>query len=233
MLLRYLSSTQDYGILYSSVNSDGTSKAMTNMPSPTAYFASKRPRDVDLSLESYVDADFANCVDDRHFILGYAFFLAGGTTSWQSRFLSTVALSIMEAEYMAAASATQEAFWLRFLLEGMGLNVVTLIVLKEDNKVCISVSYHPGNHRNSKHIDYRQYFVREGVQRGDNSMEYIEANCEIADIIPKAMDAVTFIKFRDMIVESASTLNLAAKRSKESEEKQSDEQLAEKKKQKK
>ena len=40
------------------------------MPLPIAYFASKRPRDVDVSLESYIDSDFANCIDDRQFISG-------------------------------------------------------------------------------------------------------------------------------------------------------------------
>ena len=98
--------SQDYGILYSSVNADVTPKNMKNMPLPTAYFSAKRPRDVDLSLESYVDADFANCIDGRHSISGYAFLLAGGPISWQSRSQSTVALSTMEAEYMAAATAT-------------------------------------------------------------------------------------------------------------------------------
>ena len=222
-ILRYLSTTQDYGILYSSVNTDVTSKDMKNMPLPTAYFASKRPRDVDVSLESYVDADFANCIDDRHSISGYAFLLAGGPISWQSRSQPTVALSTMEAEYMAAATATQEAFWLRFLLEELGLNVSTPIVLKEDNKACISFSDHPGNHRNSKHIDYRHHFVREGVQRGDISMEYIETKFQLADIFTKALDTITFIKFRDMLVVSASTLNLVVKKAKETKASESEE----------
>ena len=91
-----------------------------------------------MSLEPYVDADFANCIDDRYSISGYTFLLAGGLISWQSRSQPTVALSTMEAEYMAAATATQEAFWLRFLLEELGLNVTTPIVLKKDNKACIS-----------------------------------------------------------------------------------------------
>ena len=68
---------------------------------------------------------------------------------------------------MAGATATQEAFWLRFLLEEMGLNVGTPIVLREDDKACISFPDHPGNHRYSKHIDYRHHFVRESFQRGD------------------------------------------------------------------
>ena len=40
-ILRNLSSTQDYGILYSSVNADITSKDMKNMPLFTAYFSSE------------------------------------------------------------------------------------------------------------------------------------------------------------------------------------------------
>ena len=95
-ILRYLSSTQDYGILYSSVNADVPSKDMKNMPLPTAFFSSKRPRDVDVTLESYVDADFANCIDDRHSISGYTSLLAEGPISWQSRSHPTVALSTME-----------------------------------------------------------------------------------------------------------------------------------------
>ena len=57
-ILRYLASTQDYGILYSSVRAVVTTKDMKNMSLPTAYCASMTPRDVNVSLESCVDADF-------------------------------------------------------------------------------------------------------------------------------------------------------------------------------
>ena len=39
-ILRYLSATKDYGILYSSMSPDIIIKNMTNMPLPTAYFDS-------------------------------------------------------------------------------------------------------------------------------------------------------------------------------------------------
>ena len=119
---------------------------------------------------------------------------------------------------MAAATATQEAFWLLFLLEELGLDVATPIVLKEDDEACISFSDHPGKHRNSKNINYRHHFVREGVQRGDINMEYTETQFQLADIFTKALDAVTFIKFSDMMVMSASTFNLAVKNAKEPKE---------------
>ena len=210
-ILRYLSETTDYGIHYSTINPNISSTNMKDMPLPNAYFASNRSKDVDVNIESYVDADFANSIDDRHSISGYAFMLAGGPISWQSRSQPTVALSTMEAEYMAAATATQEAFWLRFLLEEMGLNVTTPIVLREDNKACISFADHPGNHRNSKHIDYRHHFVREGVQRGDIAMEYVTTAEQLADIFTKALDPILFIKFRDRLVVSRATLNIIEK----------------------
>ena len=40
----------------------------------------------------------------------------GGPVSWQSRMQTSVALSSMEAEYMAASAATQEAMWQARLL---------------------------------------------------------------------------------------------------------------------
>ena len=80
------------------------------MPLPAAYFTSKRPRNVDVSFESYVDADFVNCIDNGHSISEYAFFMAGGPITLQSRSQFTLALNTMGAEYIAAAAATQEAY---------------------------------------------------------------------------------------------------------------------------
>ena len=48
---------------------------------------------------------------------------------------------------------------------GDSLNVAIPIVLRQDNKACISFAEHPRNHYNSKHIDYIHHFEREGVQR--------------------------------------------------------------------
>ena len=130
---------------------------------------------------------------------------------------------------MVAAAATQEVLWLRFLLDEMGLNVSTPIVLKKDNKACISFSDHSGSYRNAKRFDYRHQFVREGVLRGDISLEYSETKFQSADIFTKALDALIFIKIRDILVVSGSKFNLVVKKSKESEVNNSEDSPAEKK----
>ena len=57
---------------------------------------------------------------------------------------STVALSSMEAEYMAASAATQEALWQARLLQQLGMRIELPIILNEDNKSAIMLADHPG-----------------------------------------------------------------------------------------
>ena len=60
-------------------------------------------------LDCYVDASHAVDIHTRRSTTGYIFFMSRGPVSWQSRMQTSVALSSMEAEYMAASAATQEA----------------------------------------------------------------------------------------------------------------------------
>ena len=104
----------------------------------------------------YVDASFAADLNTRRSTTGYVFKIAGGPVSWQSRMKTSVALSSIESEYMAASAAAQEAIWLNRLLEEMGFHSKKPIILYEDNKAAILFSDHPGDHRRSKHIDTRK-----------------------------------------------------------------------------
>ena len=68
----------------------------------------------------YSDADWAGDVKDSRSTFGNVFLLGGGAIRWSSQKQSSIALSMVEAEYMALSVATQEAIWLRQLLEELG-----------------------------------------------------------------------------------------------------------------
>ena len=55
--------------------------------------------------------------------------MSGGPVSRQSRMQSTVALSSMEDEYMAACAATQEALWQARLLQQLGMRIELPVIL--------------------------------------------------------------------------------------------------------
>jgi hypothetical protein len=207
-ILRYLSVTRDYGIHYHKPNTLGPKPCVNDVNMPSGYFRGYQPEKLVAQLSLYVDADFANNLDTRHSVSGFAFFLCDGPVTWQSRTQPTVALSSMESEYMAASAATQEALWLRMILEELGVSLDRPLVLHEDNKACIAFSKNPGDFKRTKHIDYRHHFVRERVASGDIALEYIQTDDQIADIFTKALDPVKFCYFRDRLVVRRGTLNI-------------------------
>ncbi|KAL0441042.1 UNVERIFIED_CONTAM: Retrovirus-related Pol polyprotein from transposon RE2 [Sesamum radiatum] len=59
-------------------------------------------------------------VDDMKSTSGYTFSLGSGIFSWASKKQATVAQSSAEAEYIAAAATSNQAIWLRRILEDIG-----------------------------------------------------------------------------------------------------------------
>ena len=91
-ILRYLAGTKDFGITY----------RKTNLPENVNFFY------------RYSDTAYGN-TDDCKFTLGYVYISGGGAITWRSKKQTTVALSSMEAEYVALSEAGREACWLRSL----------------------------------------------------------------------------------------------------------------------
>ena len=64
-------------------------------------------RGANLNLVDYSDADLVGDLDQRKSTLGYVFLLNGGVISWSSKKQSCIALSTMEAEFIACSVAMQ------------------------------------------------------------------------------------------------------------------------------
>ena len=75
----------------------------------------------DLQLRGYSDADWGGDLDESKSNSGYVFTFGGGAVSWCSKKQDCIALSTMEAEYVACCLAAQEAIWLRSFLQNLNL----------------------------------------------------------------------------------------------------------------
>ena len=72
----------------------------------------------DTVLQGYVDAYTVGDKDNNRSTIGYVFTIGGTTVSWISKLQKVVALSTMEAEYVATIEASEEMIWLHgFMLE--------------------------------------------------------------------------------------------------------------------
>ena len=157
----------------------------------------KFERSNNFELVGYSDADWAGDVDTRKSTSGYVFMLGQAVVAWASKKQSVVALSTTEAEYIALCSATQEAVWLRRLLEGLQEGQARSTTIFEDNQGAICLSKNPKDHSRTKHIDIKYHYVRHAVQKEDIDVRHCETKRMIADTLTKGLPKPAFEKHRD------------------------------------
>ena len=167
-VLKYLAGTRNHGLCF-----DG------NMPDWSV-------------LDGYSDADLGGDPETRRSTSGYTFRLSGGAISWSSRRQSIVALSTMQAEYIAASDWSREAVWLRTLLQDLGSAQTGPTLLQCDNESAINLAYNPLAHKGSKHIDLRHHYIRELVEAKVVRIKHVNSKAQLADMLTKAVDAGTF-----------------------------------------
>ena len=143
----------------------------------------------DQPLYGYSDSDWGNDVNDRRSVTGWVFFLHDGAVSWQSHKQPTVALSSVEAEYMAATQATREAVWWRAFLTELGMPPAAATTIHSDSQGAIALGKNPEHHKRTKHIDIQHHYVREQVAAGSVALSYIATEIMVADVLTKPLAA--------------------------------------------
>jgi hypothetical protein len=138
-------------------------------------------------LEGYSDSDYAGDTEKRRSTTGYMFTLAGAAISWSSKRQQTVAASSTEAEYMALFSTTQEAIYLRAILDKLGFVQEQPTTIHQDNQSSITIANSNATSRKMKHIDVKYHFSQERIQSGEIKLEYVNTQNMIADCLTKAI----------------------------------------------
>jgi len=91
-------------------------------------------RDANLTPLAYVDADYGGCRDTRRSTSGYVFTMAGGAVTWSSKRQATVALSTVEAEYVAMSRCAQQMIWMHTWLDEVEIAHVTPGVIRRGDR---------------------------------------------------------------------------------------------------
>ena len=113
--------------------------------------------------------------------------MTGGPISWQSKKQPMIALSSMEAEYMAESLATWQIIWLRTLTAELGIPYSGPTILKVDNQGAIAYSYNAINHGCTKHINIQHHFVCEKLISNKICIQYCAMDDNLADLLTKAL----------------------------------------------
>ena len=103
----------------------------------------------ELAVIGYTDASFQTDNDDFRSQSGYVFCLNGGAVSLKSSKQDIVADSTIEAEYIAASSATKKAVWIKKFISELGIvpRIMDPIDLYCDNNGAIAQAKEPKSHQ--------------------------------------------------------------------------------------
>jgi len=100
------------------------------------------PRGCNFDLVGYADADYAGFLVDRKSTSSMAHFLGPCLVSWATKKQHSVAMSIVEAEYVATAFCCAQLLWRRQQLKDFGVDTGCIPIFC-DNTSAINISKNP------------------------------------------------------------------------------------------
>lgn len=168
------------------------------------YYA-RQEKDKNSQPIGFTDSDWAGNQATRKSTGGYIFFgsaatdeeiraPANGAISWQAKSQSVVALSTLEAEYIACSDATREALWLRRLHQETyqysptGLSpTASPIPIACDNQGAILLIKSGVTKHKTKHIAVKYHHSHDEQSRGSVQFHYIPTADNVADILTKPL----------------------------------------------
>ena len=111
----------------------------------------------------------------------------GGAITWSSKRQATVALSTVEAEYVAMSQCAQQMAWMHSWLDKVEIEYSQLGLIKGDNHGAIALTKNMKDHGKVKHIDIQHHYIRDLIQSGAIQLEQVPSSENLADLFTKPL----------------------------------------------
>jgi hypothetical protein len=136
----------------------------------------------------------------RKSVNGWAVFLENAPVSIKSKMMPIVALSVTEAELFAAVQCAQDMMHAMRILESIGLKVEKPMKLYVDNKGAVDITHNWSVGGRTRHIEVKQYFLRELKEEGLIEVHWIPCERMTADVLTKNLASAEFEKHNSSFV---------------------------------
>lgn len=150
-------------------------------------------------LVGFTDSDYAGDLNDRKSTSGHVFMMGIGAVSWSSKKQQVIALSKTEAKFIAGASCTCQAIWLRRMIEELYCPQLESTPVYCDNSSAIKLSRNLFLYGRSKQIDVRYHFLRDLTKDGTIDLVCCKSENRIADILTKPLKLAVFERLGGML----------------------------------
>lgn len=144
-------------------------------------------------LIGYFDAAHADN-DNRRSTCGYLFLLNSSPISWATKVQRTVALSTTEAEFMSGTEDTKEAMFIQQITSALFQHhPLPPAELRGDNQGALALATNPVFHPRTKHIDIRQRYISDMVNKKAITVKYVSSHDMLADGLTKPLMKERFL----------------------------------------
>jgi hypothetical protein len=136
-------------------------------------------------VSGHSDSNYAACKETRKSVSGFFVSLEDVPILAKSVGQKIVTLSVTEAELYAAVLCVQEMLYVKKVLESMGLEVELPMVIHLDNRGAVDLANGWSIAGRTRHIDTRQWFLRELKAEGILKIEWVKGEENPADLFTK------------------------------------------------
>ena len=147
-----------------------------------------------LDIDTYVDSDWAGCVQTRKSTSGIAVYFCGALITTQSKTQQTVALSSGEAELYAIGLGTSESLFVKSILLETEIVPKVNIRIHTDSTAGKSMSTRFGTSKKTRHVQLRFLYVQELVLQGILQVKKVLGTSNPADVMTKYVSKETLLK---------------------------------------
>ena len=156
----------------------------------TCDFGIKFTRSKEFELVGFSNSDWGGSIYDMRSTLGYCVTFGSSFFCWCSKKQEIVAQSTVEAEFITATAAVNQAIWLRKMDLNMEQKESTTILI--DNQAAIVISHNLMFHGKTKHFNIKLFFLREVQKDGDVILLYWKIENQVADVFTKPLQVSKF-----------------------------------------
>ncbi|KAM1784757.1 hypothetical protein ACFX12_037744 [Malus domestica] len=116
----------------------------------------------------------------------------GAIEFWKSKKQDVIVDSTTEAEYVAAAEAGKEAFWMKKFITELGVvpTITSPVTLYCDNSGAIAQAKEPRAHKKNKHFDRRFNIIRRYAAEGKVNILKVASADNVADPLTNPMSQI-------------------------------------------
>ena len=141
----------------------------------------------DPTVKIFTDSDYASSLDDNRSTSGYCSFLGKSLITWRSKKQREVSLSTAEVDIRALKKGVCEGMWIKDILTDLKLMPQEPIILYSDSQSAITMAKNPVHHDRTKHARIDKHYIKEKINYGLISPEYIPSLQQVADILTKGL----------------------------------------------